>query len=116
MPDVAPVTEISGHFASPERARAAADALNRWFRWIVEGSQAPMPRFFEPLGVEDEEYAWELREDVDWTLGPHARSLGDQVRISIQTHDTYIAVAGLLRRLGAVRTQVVRDEPPVRGA
>lgn len=105
-----PVAEISGHFEQEALARAAASALNRWFRWIVEGSAAPVPGFFDEFGVDAGQYAWSLSEDVDWQLGPHARVVGTEVRISIQTQDTQHHVAGLLRRIGATRTRITRDE------
>ncbi|MHC5011886.1 MAG: hypothetical protein ACYTG6_13240 [Planctomycetota bacterium] len=109
MTEGAPVVEISGRFADELVAREAADALNRWFRWILEGGEGEPPEIFEPLGVRTADYAWTLGEDVDWTLGPHARTLGEEVRLSVQTHDTYLPLAGLLRRLGAISARVVRE-------
>jgi hypothetical protein len=103
------VVEVSGTWADAGSARAAADALNRWFRWIVEGSERPVPPVFEPLGVATTDYAWALDEDVDWTLGPHARAAGDEVRIAVQTRDTHLRLAGLLKALGAHRVKVLRD-------
>ncbi len=110
MSERPPVAEISGHFADAPTARAAAAALNGWFRWIVEGSHAPVPDFFAAFGVDAADYGWALEEDVDWRFGPHARALAEEVRISIQTHDTQHQVAGLLRRMGATRTRIVRDD------
>ena len=104
-----PVIEIHGRFADDVVAREAADALNRWFRWILDGSEAPAPEILEPLGVRTGDYAWSLDEDVDWALAPHARTLGDEVRISVETHDTWSHLAGLLRRLGARSVEVLRD-------
>jgi hypothetical protein len=104
------VVEVSGRFADEVVAREAADALNRWFRWILEGTSAPAPQIFEPLGVATAEWAWALDEDVDWRIGPHARAAGDEVRISLETHDTHARIAGLLRALGARSARVVRDE------
>jgi hypothetical protein len=105
----APVVEISGSFADPESARAVADALNRWFRWIVDGSPPPVPPVFEMFGASSEEYAWSLDEDVDWTLGPHARVVGSEVRLAVQTRDTHLRLAGLLRALGGQGVRVVRE-------
>jgi hypothetical protein len=105
-----PVIEVSGRFADDVVAQEAADALNRWFRWIVEGSAAPIPPIFEPLGVESEGWAWTLGEDVDWSIGPHARALGEEVRVAVETHDTHRRLSGLLRALGARTVRVVREE------
>jgi hypothetical protein len=103
------VVEISGSWPDAASARAAADGLNRWFRWIVEGSEPPVPKAFEPLGTSTAEYAWALDEDVDWTLGPHARVAGNDVRIAVQTRDTHLRLAGLLRALGATSVKVLRE-------
>ncbi len=105
-----PVAEISARFDDDVLAREVADALNRWFRWILEGSEPPVPEIFDALGVATTDYAWTLAEDVDWELGPHARALGEEVRISLHTHDTHLHVSGLLRRLGCLATRVVRDQ------
>ncbi len=109
MNESLPVIEIHGRFADEVVAREVADALNRWFRWILDGTESPAPAIFEPLGVETAAYAWALEEDVDWALAPHARTLGDEVRISVETHDTWQHLAGLLRRLGARAVDVLRD-------
>ncbi len=105
----APVIEISGVFADEIVAGEVADALNRWFAWIVEGSEPPVPELFEPLGVPTEDWAWKLTEDVDWELGPHARAVGEEVRISLNTRDTYRHVARLLRLLGARAARIHRE-------
>ena len=55
-------------------------------------------------------YAWQLGEDVDWQVGPHARAVELEVRISLETYDTHLHLAGLLKRLGALRVQVERSE------
>jgi hypothetical protein len=109
--DEAPVIEISGRFRDADRARAVAEAMNRWFRWIVDGSFEPMPSVFDDLGVPSREFSWALEEDVDWNLGPHARAVAEEVRIAIQTSETHLRVAGLLRRLGAKQIKVVRETP-----
>ncbi len=106
-----PVIQIAGRFADEVVAREAADALNRWFRWIADGTPSPAPEIFEPLGVTTADWAWTLAEDVDWALGPHAASVGDEVRIALETHDTHTRLAGLLRGLGARNARFVRDEP-----
>jgi hypothetical protein len=105
----APVVEVSGRFADDLLAQEAADALNRWFRWIVAGSEGAPPEAFESLGVDTGEYAWCLDEDVDWTLGPHARVVGSEVRVAVQTRETHLRLAGLLRRLGALDARVLRE-------
>ena len=105
-----PVIEVSGRFADEVVAREAADALNRWFRWVLDGAPPPAPEAFEPLGLETAEWAWSLGEDVDWAVGPHARAVGSEVRIALETHDTHARLVGLLRRLGALSAKVVRDE------
>jgi hypothetical protein len=110
--DLPPVAEIEARFVDEIVAREVAEALNAWFRWIVSGSEGAPPALFEPLGVPTEEYAWSLGEDVDWTIGPHARAIGDDVRLSVHTRDTHLHLGGLLRRLGALSVRVVRDEPP----
>lgn len=104
------MVEIRARFADEVVAREAADALNRWFRWVLDGAPAPAPQAFEPLGVATADWAWTLEEDVDWTVGPHARTAGAEVRLSLETHDTYARLVGLLRRLGALNASVVRDE------
>jgi hypothetical protein len=106
----AAVVEISGTFADAESARAVADALNRWFRWIVDGSTPPVPPVFEMFGASSADWAWSLDEDVDWTLGPHARVAGADVRVSVHTEDTHLRLAGLLRALGGHAVRVVREE------
>ena len=104
-----PVVEVSGKFADEVVAQEAADALNRWFHWILDGSTPPVPSVFESLGTVTEEYAWSLEEDVDWKLGPHARAVGVEVRIAVETHDTHFRLAGLLRALGATKARIVRE-------
>lgn len=115
VPDPAPVIEVAGRFPSAEKARAVADALNRWFRWIVDGSVPPIPPVFEPFGVNSGAWAWTLDEDVDWTLGPHARAAGPDVRIALQTQDTHAHLAGLLRSLGAGAVKMARDADEAEG-
>jgi len=107
MDEVAPVVEVSGIFADEIVAREVADALNRWFKWILS-EEGGVPDMFEPLGVDSTDWAWSL-EDVDWQIGPHARTLGPEVRISIQTQETYRLVSGLLRQLGASSARVHRE-------
>ena len=109
MDEDSPVVEISGNYADEMVAGEVADALNRWFAWMVQGSEPPVPEFFEPLGVDTADWAWALGEDVDWQLGPHARAVGEEVRISIHTRDTYRHVARLLRLLGAKATRIHRE-------
>ena len=109
MDALPPVVEVSGRFADAARARRAADALNGWFRWIVEGGPVPVPALFEDLGLSTEDWAWRLGEDVDWRVGPHARAVGEEVRIALQTHDTHARIAGLLRALGARTARITRD-------
>ena len=113
MGDQPPVVEISGAYRDAAAAHAVAEALNRWFRWIIEGSVKPVPPLFEPFGADTHDFAWELDEDVDWTLGPHARVAGSEVRVSIQTHDTHLRLAGLMKTLGALAVKIVRDSGPV---
>ncbi len=104
------VIEVGGRFADEPEARRVAEALNRWFRWIVEGTAMPAPEIFEPFGVPTAAWAWRLEEDVDWRIGPHARVVGPDIRIALETHDTWTRLAGLLRALGARSARVVRDE------
>jgi hypothetical protein len=104
------VVEVSGRFRDEAAAHEAADALNRWFRWIVDGTATPAPEIFEPFGVSTAAWAWKLDEDVDWRMGPHARVVGDEVRIALETHDTWTRISGLLRALGAHSARVVRDD------
>ena len=112
MPTSGPVVEISARCRDAAHARAVADAMNRWFKWIVDGSIVPMPEIFESLGVDSKEWGWTLDEDVDWSLGPHARVAGLDVRIAIQTSDTHLRVGGLLKALGGSAVRIVRDEEP----
>ena len=112
----ATVIEISAPFPDAVRAKNATEALNRWFRWIVEGSVPPVPTVFEPLGATSSEWNWALEEDVDWTLGPHARASGTEVRIAIHTAETHLRLSGLLRALGAARVQFAyesSDDPSI---
>lgn len=109
-----PVVEVAGRFADEVVAQEAADALNRWFRWILDGSSQPTPALLEPLGVATEAWAWTL-EDVDWALGPHARTEGADVRVALETHDTHLRLSGLLRALGARAVRIVRAEPDPEG-
>ena len=108
-----PVTSIRASYVDDVVAAEVAEALNVWFRWIVAGSEMPPPAAFEPLGVETAAYAWSLEEDVDWEMGPHARAVGDEVRIDLETHDTHLLLGGLLKRLGALRVAALRDEEEI---
>ena len=107
MDEVTPVVELSGTFADEMVAGEVADALNRWFRWIVAGAEG-VPDMFEPFGLDGADWAWSL-EDVDWTIGPHARTLGPEIRISVQTQETYRLLSGLLRQLGAMSVRIHRE-------
>ena len=109
MQELEPVIEIRAGFVDEVVAREVAEALNQWFRWIVLRLEDEVPEAFEPFGVETAEYAWTLGEDVDWQIGPHARTLGPEIRISIQTHDTHRHVSGLLRKLGALSVACLRE-------
>jgi len=102
------VVEIAGTYADDTTAKQVADALNRWFRWIVEGSKRPVPEAFEPHGVDTREWDWALDEDVDWELGPHARAVGAEVRVALHTTETHLRLAGLLRALGARTVRLAR--------
>lgn len=106
----APVDAIEATFVDDLVAREVADALNRWFRWILQGSDGALDAFNE-FGLDSTEYAWVRGEDVDWEFGPHARTVDHDVRISIETTDTYRALSGLLRKLGAVKVRVLREPP-----
>ena len=103
------VVEVSGRFADETTAKAVVAALNRWFRWIVEAPETPIPDVFESFGLDSKDYAWALDEDVDWALGPHARAAGSEVRVAVQTRDTHLRIAGLLRALGAKATKISRE-------
>lgn len=109
MDEAQPVVEVAGGFVDDIAAAEIAEVLNRWFRWILDGAHGEPPAFFEPYDVETAPYAWQLGEDVDWEVGPHARAVGDEVRIAIQTLDTHVPLLGLLRRLGARTTRAVRE-------
>lgn len=104
-----PVIEVRARFADGARAQQAAEALNAWFRWILDGSAQPTPSLLEPLGVCTGDWAWAL-DDVDWALGPHARVEGPDVRVSLETHETHLQLSGLLRALGARAVRIVREE------
>ena len=105
----APVDAIEATFVDDLVAREVAEALNRWFRWVLQGSDGT-PDAFDEFGVDSSEYAWVRGEDVDWEFGPHARAIDVDVRISIETADTYRAVSGLLRKLGAVKVRILRED------
>lgn len=104
-----PVTLVAGRFADEVVAGEAAEALNRWFRWILDGTSRPVPEIFEELGVATADWAWELGDDVDWTLGPHAVASGAEVRVTLETHETHTRLAGLLRALGATSARFEQD-------
>jgi hypothetical protein len=104
-----PVVGIRGRFVDEVAASEVAAAVNRWFGWILDGSPDPVPEILEPLGVQTSEWAWKLGEDVDWEFGPHARAVGPEVLVALETRDTYLRLAGLLRRLGAISVHVERD-------
>lgn len=104
-----PIIEIRAPFADEYVAQEAADALNTWFRWIVLALDEKTPVAFESFGLDTADYAWTMGEDVDWEIGPHARTLGPEVRISIQTHDTHLHLSGLLRKLGALSVQCLHE-------
>jgi hypothetical protein len=110
MSDNTPVISIRATYVDTLVAEEVAHALNTWFRWMTRGSEMPPPEAFESLGVETAEFAWSLGEDVDWQMGPHARTVEEEVRISLETHDTHLRLAGLLKRLGARRVSIERDE------
>lgn len=103
--DPKPIDAIEARFVDDVMADEVAAALNRWFRYVVHG-EAEVPPAFEPFGVATEEYAWALGEDVDWEIGPHARAVGSEVRITLQTTDTHRHISGLLRRLGALSVRI----------
>ncbi|MDJ0975462.1 MAG: hypothetical protein QNJ98_13440 [Planctomycetota bacterium] len=106
-----PVDAVEARFVDDLVAREVADALNRWFGWVIGGGEEEIPPpAFEGFGVTTADYAWRVGEDVDWEIGPHARAVGTEVRIAIQTHDTWAALSGLLRRLGALSVRVHREE------
>lgn len=105
-----PVTLIRAQFVDEFVAQEVAAAMNTWFTWMMQGSELPPPAAFEPLGVDTEVYAWKLGEDVDWQVGPHARAVELEVRVSLETYDTHLHLAGLLKRLGASRVLVERSE------
>jgi hypothetical protein len=107
--DPAPVDAIEATFVDDLVAREVADALNRWFRWILGGSEGTLDAF-AAFGLDSSEYGWVRNEDVDWEFGPHARAVDRDVRISIETTDTYRALSGLLRKLGAVKVRVLRED------
>ena len=108
MESVEPIIEIRASFVDEIVTGEVAEALNAWFRWIVIAND-DMPEAFEAFGIDTADYAWTLGEDVDWEIGPHARALGPELRISIQTHDTHLHVSGLLRKLGALSVQCLRE-------
>lgn len=110
MDNPAPVIQVIGTFVDDVVAGEVAAALGAWFTWIVEGSHEQPPPVFDDYGVPTSEYAWRLEDDVDWEMGPHARAVGDEVRIDLETHETHLALLGLLRRLGARTTRAVREE------
>ncbi len=105
-----PVVLVAGRFVDEIAASEVAAALNAWFAWILGGSADVPPTAFEAFGVATSNYAWRLDEDVDWEMGPHARAVDAEVRIELETHETHLALAGLLRRLGARTTRIMRSE------
>ena len=109
--DLHPIDALEARFGDDVVAREVADALNRWFRCVIgNADDETPPPLFEGFGVDTQDYAWRVGEDVDWEIGPHARALGSDVRIAIQTHDTWAALSGLLRRLGALSVRIHREE------
>lgn len=110
MTDPIPVDAIEARFVDELVAGEVADALNRWFHWVVGGEPgSEPPPAFEEFGVSTDDYAWRLEEDVDWEIGPHARVVGPEVRIALQTADTWASLSGLLRKLGALSVRVRQE-------
>lgn len=107
MSEQGPVDTIRAGFVDELVAQEAASALNRWFGWILQPGDDPVPDVFAAFGLDSAEYAWGM-EDVDWQLGPHARAVGSDVSIVLETHDTWRRLSGLLRALGAVNVVVSR--------
>ena len=105
-----PVTQLRARFVDPYVAEEVAEALKPWFRWIADPDAEGAPACFEAFGVSGDPYAWRIGEDVDWEMLPHARAVELEVRVDLETHDTWTHIAGLLRKLGALNTQVERDE------
>ncbi len=104
-----PIIEIRAPYVDEVVAAEVAEALNIWFRWILGTRGDEMPQAFEAFGVDTADYAWSLEEDVDWEVGPHARALGPELRIGLQTMDTQLHMSGLLRRLGALSVTFLRE-------
>ena len=109
MTEEEPVTLIAARYVDDIVAQEVAAALNGWFKWILAGTEMPAPLLFEPLGVDTADYAFSLQEAVDWQVGPHARVVDVEVRVSLETRDTHILLAGLMKRLGALAVRVSRD-------
>lgn len=108
MSEPGPVDTIRAAFVDELVAEEAVAALNRWFRWILHPDDEPVPDVFADFGLDSAEYAWGM-DDVDWQLGPHARAIGSDVSIVLETHDTWQRLSGLLKALGAITVTVSRD-------
>lgn len=104
-----PVVQVRGRFVDAYVADEVAEALNRWFRWIADPDAEGIPGMFASFGVAGDAYAWRLSEDVDWEMLPHARAVELEVRVDLETHDTWTRLAGLLRKLGALSTTIERE-------
>ena len=109
MDELQPIVEIRAPFVDETVAQEVAEALNTWLRWVVHRPTEEVPHALEPFGVDTADYAWTLGEDVDWEIGPHARTLGPEVRLSVQTHETHLRLSGLLRKLGALSVTCLRE-------
>ena len=104
-----PVTQIRGRFQDADVCEEVTEALNRWFRWIADPEPEGELAVFDAFDVDSTAYGWRLGDDVDWEMLPHARALDTEVRIDLETHDTWTHIVGLLRKLGAISTSIERE-------
>ncbi len=108
MNEAAPVTGIRGTFRDDAHAIEAQDALNAWFRRLVDGETELQWDGFEE--IDPDEYAWILSEDTDWEFVPHAKAVGRVVSIALETRETHRRLVGLLRRMGALDVVWATDD------
>ena len=93
--------EIIGSFDSEDTAQEVAQALNRWFIWIMEGDPEDIPELFEDLGLSTEDYALDREGDVDWEEPPHAEPSGANVIVTATTSETIDTLQEVIAALGA---------------
>lgn len=106
MADTTNEIEIIGTFDSADTAAEVARALNRWFQWVMDGSDGDVPEVFEDFGIASEDYAFDRENDTDWEESPAAEARSHHVMIYAYTTETQDTLQELLESLGAFEVEV----------